>query len=151
MLNTPVECIGLACIRYNFDVEGTTAAYVFSNGFDTGVPTGAVAGSSPLPVDAQGNVTVYLSEPVDTGDVTGQGGVVAVAQLNARSNVAPAQGWTTIEYEPAQAGNYAAVDPQKAIKIGLWGVTNQLPAALGADTDIVIAVFRNGQTLFVHT
>jgi len=148
MLVTPVECIGLARIVY---VNAGACTYEFANGFDTGTPDGAVAGSAPIVVNGDGDFTIFLDTPQDLGAVAQQGGIACVANV---SNVtgAPGAAWVTCEYAPALAGNYAAVEPTKAIRLRAYTVAGNpgIPTLIDASLEITLAVYRNVQTLFPH-
>ena len=142
MLTTPVELIAIARVSATNN-QVPAATYDFSSGFEAGTPEGATAGAAAILVNAAGDMTLFLESPCDPGSSTKQGGIKAVAHLVGVTTPAVV-GFCTCTYGQALGGAYAAVDPEKAVRVRAYDANGDL---LGVSYQFDVVVYRNPVTI----
>lgn len=127
-------------------VSNGAPSYEFSNGFETGTPTGATAGAAAIDnVAGNGNFILFLDEPVEYGSATQQGGLVAMV-ISAESQAVPSILFATVSHgdTTGQNADYTNVDSMKKIHVRFY----LQDGTITDPTAFTIAVFRNPLTLY---
>ncbi len=128
-LVTPLELVAIAKLT----VAANVWSYAYSNGFETGTPEGATAGSAAIDDNGAGDLTLYTYEAVAEPYIS----VTICAET-----ATPVIGLATVETQPAQAGVYAGCDPMKSFRVRTY-----LHEATATDAEYTIAIYRNPATL----
>jgi len=128
------------------DCSGNAASYGFANGFETGVPEGATAGSAPIDRIAAGNYVLFLDDQVEYGSTTQQGGLVGLAISADTGAVVPTPLFGTVSHgdTTGEGAGYTAVDARKKLHVRFYNDAG----ALAEPTGFTVIVFRNPVTLF---
>lgn len=128
-LVTPLELVAIGRLT----VAANVWSYAWSNGFETGTPEGATAGSAGIDDNGAGDLTLYTVDAVENAYVE----VTPVAVTGT-----PVIGIITVELNPAQAGVYAGCDPMKSFRVRTY-----LHEGTLTDTEYTIAIYRAPVTL----
>lgn len=140
MLNP--ECIAMCRVG----TAGNAASYEYANGFETGTPTGATAGSDPIDRIAAGNYVLYLKEACDYGSTAKQGGLAFAAHSVETGANVPTVAFATVAHgdTTGEGAGYAGVDAMKKVHVRFYD--GAVPA-LVEPTAFTVMVFRNPITL----
>ncbi len=128
-LVTPIELVAIAKLV----VANNVWSYAYSNGFETGSPEGATAGSAAIVDNGAGDLTLYTDEAVAEPYV-----MVTITSTTAT----PPVGLPTVETQPTQAGAYAGCDPMKAFRVRTYS-----DAGVAGDAEYTISIYRNPVTV----
>jgi hypothetical protein len=136
------DIVGMARV----DVANNAATYGYANGFETGTPEGATAGSPAIERVGTGDFILYLDDQVEYGSATQQGGLVAMAISADTGVVVPSIRFCTVAHGDTTGEDAAYVGVDNRKKIHVYCYTHA--GALSDPTGFTVIVFRNPVTLF---
>ncbi len=124
---------------------GNASAYVVANGFQTGTPTGATAGSAAIDRIAAGNYVLYLDEEEEFGSLTSQGGLVIDVISSKRQGV-PTIAFATVSHGDVtgEGAAWAGVSAKRKVHVRFYDATG----ALAEPDEFTVKVWRNPLTLY---